>query len=501
MVEFIAVSGLDEVTQADAIMVSLFQDEPLSPLLQVLDEALNGAVGTLLDDGDFSGKASEVNVVYTNGRIATKRILLVGLGLREDFTVETVRNVSATAIKKAASLKLTRVATVLYGDDQLAEGVVACAMAEAMLLALYTYHGQKSDEPPQQTLETVEVVLSDAADLIDIEARIREGVIIAESTTITRDLVNLPPNYCTPEYMAHRATEIANEVGLTVQILDEAALRELKMGALLAVSQGSETPPKFIILEHNANQSELPTVVLVGKGVTFDTGGYTIKTRDGMTGMKSDMGGGAAVIGAMRALALLDVPLHVVGLVPSADNMISGNAYRPDDVFTASNGKTIEIVSTDAEGRMLLADALVYASRYQPDAVVDIATLTGACVVALGGAMAGLFSIDNHLRDVLVAAGEAVNEPVWPLPIDKAFSKSLKSDTADTKNSGAARGGASVAAMFLKNFVDYPVWAHIDMAGLEARTDDIAYIPKAPSGYGTRLLVEFVRQWHSSQGA
>ncbi len=493
-----AVSGMNDITRPDAIIVSLFQEEQLTPLLQVLDEALGGAVQALLDDGDFSGKANETAILYTYGQIATKRIVLVGLGGRDEFSIETVRNTTATAIKKAAKLKLKHVATVLHSDDVLPDEAVASAMAESMLLALYSYHGQKSDTPPTQTLELIEIVVSDEANIFIIEQGLAEGVIIAESTVVARDLVNLPPNYCTPDYMATRAIQIADEVGLAAQILDEQQIRELNMGALLAVSQGSATPPKFIILEHNATQAdELPTLVLIGKGVTFDTGGYTIKTREGMTGMKADMGGGAAVIGAMRAVALLNVPLHVVGLVPAADNMISDTAYRPDDVFTASNGKTIEIVSTDAEGRLLLAEALVYAGRYQPTVVVDIATLTGACVVALGGVMAGLFSTDEKLRNALIQAGKAVNEPVWPLPLDKAYNKSLKSETADTKNSGAARGGASVAAMFLKNFVEYPLWAHIDMAGLENRNDDIAYIPKGASGFGARLLIEFVRQWRA----
>jgi leucyl aminopeptidase len=269
------------------------------------------------------------------------------------------------------------------------------------------------------------------------------------------------------------------------------------MGALLAVAQGSETPPCFIIMEHNADRAqELDTLVLVGKGVTFDTGGYSLKPKDSMIGMKADMGGGAAVIGAMQTVALLDLPLHVVGLVPAADNMISGRAYRPQDVIRASNGKTIEIISTDAEGRMLLADALVYARRHDPAAVVDIATLTGSCVVALGHAAAGLFSTDDELRDLLMASGEAAQERVWPLPLYPEYAKALESDTADMKNSGG-RNGVGTSAMFLKNFVDYPKWAHIDMAGMSLSTGgDVAYIPaKGATGYGSRLLAGFVDQW------
>ncbi|PJF41957.1 MAG: leucyl aminopeptidase, partial [Phototrophicales bacterium] len=397
-----------------------------------------------------------------------------------------------------ANLKLKNIAILLYEDETLSPSLMAEAKAESTLLTLYQYHGQKSSAFTPHTLEHVVLIGTDENnDLATIERSIAQATVVAESTALTRNLVNLPPNYCTPEYMATTAVEMANEVGLQVKVLDKEDLQALNMGAFLAVAQGSLTPPKFIILEHNAERSEeLPTVVLVGKGVTFDTGGYTIKSRDGMKGMKNDMSGGAAVIGALRAAALLEIPLHVVGLIPAADNMISGNAYRPDDVFTASNGKTVEIVSTDAEGRLLLADALVYASRYKPDAIVDIATLTGACVTALGGVMAGLFCTDTQLQQRLLEAGKLVNEPLWPLPLDEAYKKSLKSHTADTKNSGAPRGGASIAAMFLSNFVDCACWAHIDMAGIEMRNDSIAYIPsESASGYGTRLLIEFLRHW------
>jgi leucyl aminopeptidase len=268
------------------------------------------------------------------------------------------------------------------------------------------------------------------------------------------------------------------------------------------IKRGSDTPPRFIILEHNADRAaELDTIVLVGKGVTFDTGGYSIKTTEGMVGMKADMAGGAAVIGAMQAIGALNVPLHVVGLIPAADNMISGHSYRPQEVITASNGVTIEIISTDAEGRLLLADALVFASRYKPAAVVDIATLTGACVVALGTVAGGLFSSDDTLRDALMASAARTNEKLWPLPMFPEYDKDIESQAADIKNSGGRYGGASIGAVFLKHFVDYPLWAHIDMAGLAgidslSGKQDNPYVPaKGATGYGTRLLIDFVRSW------
>jgi leucyl aminopeptidase len=310
----------------------------------------------------------------------------------------------------------------------------------------------------------------------------------------------LPANICDPAYLAAEARKAGEAAGLKIEVLERKQIEALGMGALLGVAAGSETPPRFIIMEHNADRAEtLDTVVLVGKGVTFDTGGYSLKTRDGMVGMKADMGGGAAVIGAMQAIGKLNLPLHVVGLIPAADNMVSGRAYRPQDVLKASNGLTIEIISTDAEGRLLLADALVFAARYKPAAVIDIATLTGACVTALGTAAAGLFSINDDLRDALMAASARTEEKIWPLPLFPEYDKAIESHTADMKNTGGAASGVGSSAAFLRRFVDYPAWAHLDIAGVagiegQARSEN-PYVPaKGATGFGVRLLTDYVRQ-------
>jgi leucyl aminopeptidase len=265
------------------------------------------------------------------------------------------------------------------------------------------------------------------------------------------------------------------------------------MGAFLAVAKGAGEPPKFITLEHNSDRHDLATIVLVGKGITFDTGGISIKPGERMSEMKSDMGGAAAVLGAMKTVAMLDLPLRVIGITPCTENMPDANAYRPADVITASNGKTIEIISTDAEGRMVLADALVYARRYEPQAVIDLATLTGACVIALGkGMAAGLFSTDDTLRDRLVAASKATHERVWPLPLWDDYKNAIKSNVADMKNSGGRFGGVATSAIFLKEFTDYP-WVHLDIAGVALSEKDDSYTPAGGVGYGVRLLVEFLR--------
>jgi leucyl aminopeptidase len=404
---------------------------------------------------------------------------------------------AASAILKARELKVNHAATALHGTG--AGGIAvedsAQAITEGSLMALYDYRGQKSGEKPEAFPKQLDLIILDDKDGRAVQG-IQAGTAIAAGVEVARDLANLPPNICTPAYMAQTATELAQTVGLKIEVLGKTQIESLKMGALLGVAQGSDNPPCFIILEHNAGRDDLDTVVLVGKGVTFDTGGYSIKTAEGMVGMKGDMSGGAAVIGAMGVIAGLKVPLHVVGLIPASDNMISGAAYRPQDVLTASNGVTIEVISTDAEGRLLLADALVYASRCKPSAVVDIATLTGACVVALGeGMAAGLFSTDDTLRDTLLAAGSFTAERVWPMPLFPEYEKSLESQTADIKNTGGRMGGVGTSAMFLKHFVDYPAWAHIDMAGMMSTMGDVPYVPKGATGYGVRLLADFVQRW------
>ncbi|MCP4524791.1 MAG: leucyl aminopeptidase [Aestuariibacter sp.] len=499
------IPGAIQESDADAIIVNLFEapsSEKPTPggATQALDDALGGAIHDLIEGGDFVGKAGQVAVLYPRGAIPARRVILVGLGQRDKFDADVVRRAAAHAIKKARGLKVGRVASILHGAGAggLPVKEAAQATAEGSLLALYDYQGQKTADPEEAKPDMLELMIFDQANVPQAQQGADAARAIAAGTVLARDLVNLPPNICTPTYMAETAAKVAEQVGLRVEVLGRRQMEALKMGALLAVAQGSDAPPRFIIMEHNKERAaELDSIVLVGKGVTFDTGGYSIKSKQGMGNMKTDMAGAAAVIGAMQAIGELDLPLHVVGLVPASDNMISKHAYRPQEVFTASNGVTIEINSTDAEGRMLLADALVYAKRFDPAAVVDIATLTGACVVALGaGVAAGLFSTDDDLRDALMAAGKASAEKLWPLPLFPEYKKNLKSQTADVRNSGERGGGVGSSATFLKHFVDYDAWAHVDMASMAFGAKENPYIPaKSGTGFGVRLLVGFVRGW------
>ncbi len=497
------VQGAIQEVPADAIIVNLFEGAEPGGAAHAVDASLGGAVRELIAAGDFTGKAGQIAVLYPRGGIPARRVILVGLGPQADFTLDSVRRAAAAAIVRARELGVRHAASILHGAGAggLAIEAAAEAIAEGSLLALYTYHGLRTAPPPEALPERLDLVIFDAQDERAAQG-VRAGEAIAAGVRLARDLVNQPPNLCTPVALAQAAVALAQAVGLKAEVLEKGQIEALRMGALLGVAQGSSTPPRFIILEHRPEGAVGAPIVLVGKGVTFDTGGYSLKSFENMGTMKADMAGGAAVIGAMSAIARLNLPLPVVGLVPAADNMISGHAYRPQEVLTASNGVTIEIISTDAEGRLLLADALAFAARYQPAAVVDIATLTGSCVIALGEHVAaGLFSTDDALRDALMRAADQTAEKLWPLPLFPEYDQAIESQVADIKNSGGRLGGVGTSAAFLKRFTSYP-WAHIDMAGMNLDTPDNPYVPsKGATGYGVRLLTAFVRGWQPAGAA
>lgn len=499
MMDILVKQGSIEAAEVDTIIVNLFDDVTIpAGATGAVDAALDGAVSELIASGDLTGKEGEVGVIYPRGSIAARRVLVVGLGRRDKFSLEGVRRAAGAAIKKAQALKSQRVATVVHGAGVagLPAGAAAEATVLASLLAAYRYPDAPVPEdglPP--AIASLTVVEHDESKLAEITAAATTAQTIAAGAMLARDLVNRPPNVVTPRYMAKTAKAIATEFGLGLTIGGRKWAAERDMGAFLAVAKGAGEPPKFIVLTHNEAREDLDTVVLVGKGITFDTGGISIKASANMEAMKTDMGGAAAVMGAMRTVAALDLPLRVIGIMPCTENMPDANAYRPADVITASNGKTIEIISTDAEGRMVLADGLVFANRYAPAAVIDLATLTGSCVVALGEEIAaGLFCTDEWLQAQLVAAGAAAWERVWPLPLWDEYRDAIKSDVANMKNSGGRFGGVGTSAIFLKEFTSYP-WAHLDIAGMVSSKSGGPYTPAGATGFGVRLLVDFLRNW------
>ncbi len=490
--------GSIQTVETDALIVNLF-DDVTTPggATGAVNQALSGAIAELIASGDLTGKAGEVGVLYPRGAIPAARVLVVGLGKRDKFDLEGVRRAAAAGIKQARKLNARHVATIVHGAGiaGLDAEAAAQATAEASLLALYEYDAPKQREEEPRQIASLTLVEFDENKLAAIQRGVDTAVAIASGVNLARDLVNMPPNVATPAKLAETARQIGREYGMKIKIGGRKWAARRNMGAFLAVAQGAGQKPKFILLEHNSGREDLPSIVLAGKGITFDTGGISIKPSANMGAMKADMGGAAAVLGAMKAAGALNLPLRLTGIVPATENMPDAHAYRPADVITASNGKTIEIISTDAEGRMVLADGLVYAGRYNPDAVIDLATLTGSCIVALGKEMAaGLFSTDDSLRDRLTAAAAATHERVWPLPLWDDYLGTIKSDVADVKNSGGRYGGVATSAIFLKQFTSYP-WAHLDIAGMALTEKGNAYTPAGGTGYGVRLLVEMLRHW------
>jgi leucyl aminopeptidase len=496
--ELRVVHGKIQEAQVDTIIVNLFEDV-VAPdgATGAVDQALGGAIRDLIAGGDFKGKAGETAVLYPRGLIPARRVVVVGLGKVDDFNLEGIRKAAASAIQRARDLNAKDVTTIVHGSGLggLSVRVAAQATLEGSLLALYRYDAPKASDEKLNVIQSLSVFEFDQEKIAEIQAGLETANAIAAGVYLTRDLVNLPPNVATPTRLAQAAEDIASQYQMTLTVGDREWAAERNMGAFLAVAKGAGEPPKFIVLEHNGERTDLDTIVLVGKGITFDTGGISIKPSDHMGDMKSDMGGAGAVLGAMKAIGLLNLPLRVIGITPATENMPDANAYRPADVIKASNGKTIEIISTDAEGRMILADALVYAKRFNPKAVIDLATLTGACVIALGEDIAaGIFCNDDTLRERLIASGTNTHERLWPLPLWDDYKKAIKSDVADMKNSGGRSGGVGTSAIFLKEFTDYP-WAHLDIAPMALSGKDNGYIPAGGTGFGVRLLVDFLKNW------
>jgi leucyl aminopeptidase len=498
-------AGGIQAADDELVVVNLFEgiDTP-GGATGAVDKALGGVIAEAITAGDFRGKKGEIFLFYTRGALPARRVLVVGLGPQDTFTLEAIRWASAAAARKARHLGVTSFSSIVHGGGAGGFPLDAAAQAvvEGTILGLYRYQELKNEPPERPDPELLTLVEFDQSKVPAVEGGARAGEIVADATCLARDLVNRPANYATPTDLANLAMGVASEFDtMRCQVLNEQDTSELGMGAFLGVAQGSDEPATFIIMEHNPGRVDLETVVLLGKGITFDTGGISLKPAENMDRMRGDMAGGAAVLAALYAVGMLALPLHVVGLVPATENMPGARAYKPGDVLAAMNGKTIEIINTDAEGRLILADGLAYASRFEPKAVVDLATLTGACSVALGrGTAAGVFSTDDDLLAQLQAASQASGERIWHLPLYDDYLDKLKSLTADLSNSGGRFGGVGTSAMFLRQFAeDYP-WAHVDIAPMsfEERPGTPKrppHLQKGATGFGVRLLVQFLRGW------
>ncbi len=463
-----------------------------------LDRACRGVIRAALASGDFRGRFLETLTLYPTGAKA-RRVLLVGLGKVSDYSCHRARLAAAKAARVAREFAMRTLVLSApgVGSCEISPALAAQAAAEGVLLGHYRFTAYRSDPGPPP-LRNVEIVEPEPKRYAAQRRAVRDGVAWAEAVCLARDLANTPGQDLVPERFAQRAREVARDSGARIRVHDVPALERLGMGALLAVGRGSPNPPRFIVLERApsapARGAKAPdTIVLIGKGVTFDTGGVSLKPREGMAKMKYDMSGAAAVLGVFAALPTLDLPFRVVGLIPSAENALGGHALKPGDVVRSLDGTTIEVTNTDAEGRLLLADALGYARRFRPDAVVDLATLTGAISVALGHLAAGLFTEDESLGAELAGAGCRTGERLWRMPLWDEYSAELRSDTADLVNSAAREGGAILAAAFLKHFARDLKWAHLDIASTAWSYTERPHEGRGPTGFGVRLLLEWLR--------
>jgi leucyl aminopeptidase len=480
------------VIDTDLLVIPSFADDDLADE-PTLDQASGGEVSRARVRGEFSGKLYEVLVTTTaHAGWRTPRAAIVGAGPRAEFTPDHLRRIAIVGGLAARQRRVTRVSVLFRPGTAVTPLAAAQVIAEGVVLSNYDGASWRTVGPPATWLESAEIRIGAAP--AGIQEAVERGRVLGECTNQARGLSNAPGNELTPRTFADRAIEIASSSGLAVEVLDEQQIAQLEMGMLLGVARGSQEPPRLVVLRHEPPQAQAGVVLgFVGKGITFDTGGISIKPADNMDKMKDDMSGGAAVICAMAAIARLQVPVRCIGIVPMTENMPGGRAVKPGDILTSAAGKTVEIINTDAEGRLVLGDALWYARQRGASHLVDVATLTGACVVALGKTTTGLFGTPAAWVEHVRRASERAGDRSWPMPIFDDYKEQLKSEIADFTNTGGRPGGAITAALFIKEFTGDLPWVHMDIAGTAWAEEAKPYQPKGATGVGVRTLVELAR--------
>ncbi|HLC86622.1 MAG TPA: leucyl aminopeptidase [Candidatus Nanoarchaeia archaeon] len=475
-----------EELQTEALVIGVY--EKLDNLdFDKYNAISDGLLDELIKNKEFQGKFGKFSMLRLKGNI--KRLVLVGLGKRDEFNLAKAREISGKTAVYVRDNNIKEFSFVLFDDLNPFDS--AFSAVEGVRLALYYFTDFKTQNLDEiKKIERLTIIAS-GNNFIEIDNAIKESLVITDSVCYVRDLQNRPSNVVTPTYLANEAVSLAKKFSLKCIVFEKKDLKKFGMGGILAVNRGSDHPPKLIILEYNGGKE---TICLVGKGITFDSGGISLKSSKDMDDMKFDMSGGAIVLGIMQAAARLKLPYKIVGLIPSTENLPGGNAYKPGDIIKFHNGKTAEVIDTDAEGRLVLADALAYTKKFSPSAVVDFATLTGACVVSLGDVHTGLFSNDEAFANKLISAGEKTGELVWRLPIHDKYAEHIKSNIADLKNCGPRDAGAITAAMFLREFVDCKRWAHLDIAGTAyTKNGKDVLKPYGGTGIGVKLVVEMLK--------
>jgi leucyl aminopeptidase len=478
--------------QADALITYVFDTEKkFDGLLGEIDGGMNGRLASLAASGELTGKSLELVLVHFPAGLAAQRLLLVGAGKPEEFSAADLRKLAGTALRHLKSRGMKRLIFLMREGEN--GPAAAQAVVEGLVVADFESDKYRTEKKSRE-IQSVKLAGFDAGLGANLTAAIDQGRVVAESQNFARDLINEPSNRLTPRMLAARAEAMAKEVGLGVEILDERKIAELKMGALIGVAQGSVEPPRVIVLRYTPENPRPggPVLGLVGKAVTFDTGGISIKPSANMEKMKYDMGGGATMIGAMRALASLKPSVPVIAVIPATENMPGGRAQKPGDVQTAMSGKTIEVINTDAEGRLILADGIFYARQLGCTHLVDAATLTGAIEVALANVNVGAFGTPREYLDQFLESAKAVGEKMWPMPMDDEYEEMIKSNIADIRNTSTGKGGGAItAAWFLKEFAEDTPWVHLDIASTCWLDDGRPWLAKGPTGVAIRSIVDF----------
>ncbi len=484
-------------TECDTVVIGVAEQEKLSGELKSLDDSLRGELSKAMKENRFSGEWKHVFSLSTLGNIKPKHVIFIGLGKEKELTAEKLRRASAVTSRSARAHKAKTIATNL--QSRLADRTETSAAAiEGTLLGLYRFTKHKTvGKEKEHSVESLILIEPDKNKLAECKKGVERGIILAESINYVRDISNAPSGMMYPAKLADEADKLAKELGLKITVFDEKKLASNGMNAILAVGNGSEKKPRFVAIEYNPSAKE--KLAIVGKGITFDSGGLDIKPREYMLDMKSDKAGAATVLGIMRAAAKLKLPVGIIGALAIAENMPSGSSYRPGDIITAYNKKTMEIIDTDAEGRVVLSDAVSYVEKnYKPAAIIDLATLTGACFVALGSEFAGLMGNDAKLMEKIKDASAKSAERVWELPLIDEYKEKVKSEVADVRNLGKGKqseAGAITGAAFIGAFIESTPWVHLDIAGTAFLSDSKDYAPQGGTGWGVRLLVQLLSDW------
>ncbi len=482
--------------KTDAIIISFFEGKKvLDRDVVIIDKALRGVISRLIQNSQITGKLYEVNIIHSLAEISADHVVVIGMGKKNELTIDRIRGAFAVICRQLRKQRVKNIAVVANGvrtkHISLVDSVQA--MTEGALLGSYSFRKYISEKKDKSIeIKNMTILIDNKVDIHLLESSIGRGKILAEATILARDMVNEPANYMTPTDMVEVATVMAREHGLELTILNEEEMRKLGMGALLGVAQGSCQEPKFIILDYKGRNGDGIDLSLIGKGITFDSGGISIKPSNKMEEMKTDMAGGAAIIAAMVAIARLKLKINVTAIVPAVENLPGGTALKPGDVLVAMTGKTIEIISTDAEGRLILADALGYANKLKAKRIIDVATLTGACQVALGSVCTGVFGNNQQLLDALISAGNKAGEYMWQMPMYDEYKEQNRSDIADIKNAARGGAGAITAAQFLAEFAGSTPWVHLDIAGTSIADKERKYHTKGATGVPVRTIVNLV---------